>query len=309
MYKWFLATLLAITLVSCPDPTGTITDISLSSDATILKTNAVTNLTAVVSGTGGFSKAVKWSKSGGGNFDFTSGVKFVAPSIAGSTEITVASSQDPSKSKTMTISTININPNSSIATVSINPPISTTLNAGAVINLTSNVTGTGAFSTSVNWTKVGGNGTLSNVSSTSLTFTAPSQATGSSTILRATSVQDASKFGDLVLNINPKDTSPPKIVSATATNSTTVVVIFNEALDPTSVAANKFSIIATPALNVSAAVLAVNNTTVTLTTATQTPNVSYAVLADSSIKDAAGNNYVPGSDVTPNAASFTGFVP
>jgi hypothetical protein len=193
-----------------------------------------------------------------------------------------------------------------VTSVTITPPTSSTLNANTTINLVSVLVGTGSPNTAVNWSKVSGGGTLSNQANTSVTFTAP--ATASSTVIRATSVQDSSKFGEITLT-TIVDTTAPKIASTTPTNATTVVVVFNEPLAPASVAANKFTILGSPDLTVSNAVLSVNNTTVTLTTATQTANSAYAVLVSTSITDVAGNTYVPGQDVTPNAASFSGFNP
>ncbi len=309
MYKWSIAgLLLAATLVACPGPTGTITAVNVTATPPSINTGASSALTANVTGTGAFSSNVEWSiDSGGGSLAISgTGATFLAPSQAGSTTIKATSKQDSSKSGTVTVTVNAVNPSSAVTSVSITPPANSTLNTNATVNLVSVLVGTGSPNTAVNWSKVSGGGTLSNQAATSVTFTAP--ATASSTVIRATSVQDSSKFGEITLT-TVTDATAPKIASTTATNATTVVVVFNEPLAPATVTANKFTVLADPNLAVSNAVLSANNTTVTLTTQTQTANSAYALLVATSVTDAAGNNYIVGQDVTPNAASFSGFAP
>jgi hypothetical protein len=79
---------------------------------------------------------------------------------------------------------------------------STTLEAAGEIVLSSTVTGTNDFDSSVNWSIISGSGVLSGTSGSRVTFTAPSLNSSSVTRIRATSVQDTRKFGEIALNIN-----------------------------------------------------------------------------------------------------------
>jgi alpha-tubulin suppressor-like RCC1 family protein len=76
----------------------------------------------------------------------------------------------------------------------LDPATTTTLNAG--------VAGTGAFSDGVNWSIVGGTGTLTAATNSSVIFTAPNLNLPSTTIIRATSTQDPSKTATVSLAIN-----------------------------------------------------------------------------------------------------------
>ncbi len=84
------------------------------------------------------------------------------------------------------------------------------------------------------------------------------------------------------------DTTPPTVVSTTASSNTSVTVVFSEAIAGGNLATN-FSF-PSQGLNVSAASLAADNKTVTLTTSAQSA-ISYALLVSSSLTDLAGNAY------------------
>ena len=112
-------------------------------------------------------------------------------------------------------------PPPSVVSVVINQPSVTTLNAGQSVNLTAKVTFTTATTgESVTWSIVSGGGTLSNQSALGATFTAPSQASASITTIKATSVQDPSKFGTGELNINAAGSSTITAVTITPPSST-----------------------------------------------------------------------------------------
>ena len=335
--KWlFAAVLLTLATVACqtnqppppPPPPSVVSVVINPPSSTTLNAGQTINLTAKVTFTTATSgESVTWSKvSGEGTLSNVSalGVTLTAPSLpnASVTKIKATSVQDTSKSTTIDL---NINAASaSITAVTITPPANTTLNAGATLNLNAVVTGTGTFNNAVTWELLvasGKPGTLTNQTSTSATYTAPSQVSNGTVTVRATSVQDTGKVADLVLNITGTgggDTTPPKIQTTTATSSTTVTVLFNEALDPSTVVAGQFRIIDSSSgvtfVPVSAASLSVDGKTVTLTTAAQTPNAPYAVLvnnvdAEVKVTDVAGNQYVPGQDVNSFSASFNGFAP
>ncbi len=84
------------------------------------------------------------------------------------------------------------------------------------------------------------------------------------------------------------DTTPPTVVSTIATNNTSVTVVFSEAIAGGNLATN-FSF-PSQTLSVTAASLAADNKTVTLTTSAQSA-ISYALLVGSSLTDLAGNAY------------------
>ncbi len=319
MYKRSIAALLLVsTLIACPAPVPSSTAISLTpSGSASVNTSATLNVSALVTGTGSFNNAVTWSKiSGGGSISPTTGssTTFTAPATADSTVVRATSVQDTTKSASITITTTAAG--SSITAVTITPPANTTLNAGATLNLAVTVTGSGSFNNAVTWSKVSGTGTLSNPTNTGATFTAVSQATSSSTVIRATSVQDSSKFNEITLNTNAQasgDTTPPKISVTTAISSTTVHVTFDEPLAPASIVTEQFKIGLPSDLAVTNAVLSsTDNKTVILTTAVQVKNQPYAVVvnnvaAATKVTDLAGNQYQTGVDVNSFSASFDGF--
>jgi hypothetical protein len=334
--KWLCAAvLLTIATVACqttppppPPPPSVVSVVINDPGVTTLNAGQSINLTAKVTFTTATSgESVTWSiVSGGGTLTNKTalGVTFTAPSLATAsiTQIKATSVQDTSKSFT---GDLNINAVSNgITSVVITAPANTTLSAGATLNLNAVVTGTGTFNNAVSWELLvasGKTGTLTNQTATSATYTAPSQVSNGTVTVRAISVQDTGKVADLVLNITGTgggDTTPPKIQTTTATSSTTVTVLFNEALDPASVVAGQFKILDVSSgvafVAVSAASLSVDGKIVTLTTVAQTPNAPYAVLvnnvaAEVKVTDVAGNQYVPGQDVNSFSASFTGFVP
>jgi Bacterial Ig-like domain len=99
------------------------------------------------------------------------------------------------------------------------------------------------------------------------------------------------------------DTTPPTVVSTTAKSKTSVEVVFSEAIIGGNVASN-FSF-PSQGLSVSAASVAADNKTVTLTTSSQTTNDQYSILVSSSITDVAGNAYNLGLQNS-FALNFTG---
>jgi len=108
--------------------------------------------------------------------------------------------------------------------------------------------------------------------------------------------------GDISLTNCPA----PKVVSATASDATTVVVTFDRNLKDTSVMTDgsQFTIMdSSTSLSVTAA--AVSGRTVTLTTGTQTGGTSYTVTVANTVTDLLDN----GIDATANTATFSGYIP
>ncbi|MFY0571408.1 chitobiase/beta-hexosaminidase C-terminal domain-containing protein [Archangium lansingense] len=93
----------------------------------------------------------------------------------------------------------------------------------------------------------------------------------------------------------------PKVTSATATSSTSVVVNFDRHVDPASVLANGSQFTITNGLVASAAT--VTGRQVQLTTSTQVGGTGYTVTVASSVKDTAGG----GVDAAANNANFNGY--
>lgn len=93
----------------------------------------------------------------------------------------------------------------------------------------------------------------------------------------------------------------PKVVSAAATSATAVRVVFDGALDTTSVANSGAQFTIAPTLAVTAASAA--GSEVTLTTAAQASGTSYTVTVAATVKNAAGT----GVDGAHNSATFTGY--
>jgi trimeric autotransporter adhesin len=118
----------------------------------------------------------------------------------------------------------------------------------------------------------------------------------------------ASILGSLLLTLlvacppstAPGDISPPTVLGTSAKNNTSVVVIFSEAVVGGNVSSN-FNI---SNLNISAANVATDGKTVTLTTSSQTLQ-TYALTVSTIITDLAGNAYNSKYDL-PIAKSFIG---
>lgn len=93
-------------------------------------------------------------------------------------------------------------PNSGVSSVSVTAS-SMTISAGATTNLTATVTGTGNFSPNVTWSVVSGGGTLTNITPTTATYTAPSVTTTTSVLLRAVSTTDPTVKGEVSITVSP----------------------------------------------------------------------------------------------------------
>jgi alpha-tubulin suppressor-like RCC1 family protein len=204
--KWLLAPCIALlTLVSCGGgtPAPTIENLAMTTSSPTTVSGSSQVVFAEVNGTGAFNKAVTWSSSAGSFLHPTGSVnRFTAPTVTSNTNVTITATSvaDPGKTDTNLIVVTPIAASSSITAVTTSAT-SSTLNAAASTDLTAVVAGTSGFSNAVNWSIVSGTGTLSSASGSSISFTAPSLATASTTIVRATSVQDSSKSGVLSLSI------------------------------------------------------------------------------------------------------------
>jgi len=100
---------------------------------------------------------------------------------------------------------------------------------------------------------------------------------------------------NLVVN---NDTTPPTLLSASASNSSTVILNFSEQITQTT-AANSSNYSVNNGITVSSASLSSDGKTVTLTTSSHTAGLTYVVTANN-IKDPAGNLISP----TANSAQY-----
>ncbi len=187
-----------------PIPTSSsVTSVTASANTNILNAASQTILNALVIGKNGFSNAVNWSiVSGSGTLSAATGlsITFTAPSLpkASKTLIRASSDQDPSKS---TVLTLNINANtdnSTITGLTLSTPLNT-LKANEVGVITAQLTGTGTFDDSINWSIDSGGGTIAALSPSSINFTAPSLPDDNTTVIKATSAQDPTKTATITI--------------------------------------------------------------------------------------------------------------
>jgi alpha-tubulin suppressor-like RCC1 family protein len=196
--------LLAATLVACGGPQATIDSVKITTPTTMVSGSSQL-VFAEVNGTGAFNKNITWTTTAGTLSKTTgSAVTLTAPDvlIASSLTLSASSTTDPSKSDSVVI---NINPiptNSSVTSVAASAR-NNTINAASQTIVNALVQGTNGFSNLINWSIVSGGGTLSAVTGTSLTYTAPITYSPSKTFIRASSDQDPSKSALLTININP----------------------------------------------------------------------------------------------------------
>lgn len=123
-------------------------------------------------------------------------------------------------------------PISAILGVEVNAP-NPNMNALSSQTISATVSGTGTFNPAITWTLVSGTGTLSNQTNSSVLFTAAASNTASTSVVRASSVQDPSKFDSVILNIaaSPATSSITGVgitaskVNVRASESTTLMAV------------------------------------------------------------------------------------
>jgi len=209
--------LLSLTITGCgggasgnePAPTSSaISSVSLVCTPSTLSTNATSQCTAAVQGTGSYSSVVTWAANGG---TINASGRFIAPASAGTVTVTATSTQDPTKAGTAAI-TVQLTP-PTITSVSVScSPAAVIVSATSQCNAT--VQGTGAYSSAVTWTASGGTINPSGL------FTAPASA-GTVTVT-ATSTQDTTKTGTAAIIVR---LAPPTITSVSVTCDPATVII------------------------------------------------------------------------------------
>jgi alpha-tubulin suppressor-like RCC1 family protein len=202
--KLIVLWLLAATLTACGGPQATIDSLNITTFTTMVSGSSQL-VFAEVNGTGAFNKNITWTTTAGKLSKTTgSAVTLTAPEvlIASSLTLSATSTADPSKSDSVVINVNPIPTNSSVTSVAASAK-NYSLNAASQTIVNAVVLGTNGFSNAINWSIVSGGGTLSAVTGTSLTYTAPITYSPSKTFIRASSDQDPSKSALLTININP----------------------------------------------------------------------------------------------------------
>jgi hypothetical protein len=159
----------------------TITSVQVTCNPSIVNTNATSQCSATVQGTGSYSSAVKWSASEG---TINSSGLFTAPASAGTVTVTATSTQDSTKSGTASVTVQLTPPTITSLQVTCNP---STVNTNATSQCNATVQGTGSYSSAVAWSASEGTINAGGL------FTPPASA-GTVTVT-ATSTQDSTKSG------------------------------------------------------------------------------------------------------------------
>ncbi|MBB5056540.1 alpha-L-arabinofuranosidase [Granulicella aggregans] len=185
---------------------STITAVSIACGSSSVSAGATVACTPSVTGTGSYSSGVTWSTSAG---SISAAGVLTAPTTGTSVTVKATSTQDTTKSATATIA---VTPSSSVTKLTVACAASTLAPSGAT-TCGATVTGTGSYSSAVNWTTSAGTITSGGV------FTAP--ASGTSATITATSAQDSTKSSSSTISISsPLVISNP--VTSASTNSITV---------------------------------------------------------------------------------------
>ena len=208
-------------------PIPTIASVSVACSPSSILTTQTSVCTPTVTGTGNFISSVTWSVSPNGIGAINSAGLFT-PTGAGTATITATSSQDTTKSG---LAAITVTVPSTITTVSIvcSP---TSILTTQTSTCTPTVSGTGSYSSSVNWSvSPSGIGAVS--SSGVFTPAAPGTAT-----ITAVSTQDSTKSGNAIVTV----TIPPTITSVSvACSPTSILTTQSSACIPTVNGTGNFS--------------------------------------------------------------------
>ncbi|MDR3745797.1 MAG: putative Ig domain-containing protein [Acidobacteriaceae bacterium] len=176
--------------------TVTLTPISVAITTTpvTLVAGATETFGAIISNDITPSAGVTWSSSVG---SITAGGVYTAPTpvSTASAIITATSKTDPSKSATMTVT---------LTPVVVTIPFAPVAIAGAATEaITATLTGDTTLNAGVTWSITSGGGTLSAVTTTSVTYTAPLPVTTANAVITATSKTDPSKTATLTIPLIP----------------------------------------------------------------------------------------------------------
>jgi Astacin (Peptidase family M12A) len=178
-----------------------ISSVTANANASQLLGTQSATLSGTVNGTGTFNSNLTWSiLSGGGSLSASSGssVSYTAADITSNVTAIIRATSVGDASKTSDI-TIQVSPRSVVTGVSVTGNMS--LASGAATTLFASVSGSGSYSSNVNWSVVSGGGSVSSSTGTSVTYTAPILGSNSTAVIRAISAQDASKSGSVSISV------------------------------------------------------------------------------------------------------------
>lgn len=211
--KYLLGTVVSILLLACSGagggggntpPAPTITSVSVTPTSPSLLPNGTQVFTAMVAGTGSFSSGVQWSSPAGSFSNATANpTTFTAPATGGTYTVTVASTQDLTKTASAVVTV-------SAVTAVLVSPSTAALVFGATQQFDATVLGTGPYGPSVAWSSSGGSITVNGL------YTAPAVA-GTYTVT-ATSVHDGSKSGSATVTVSAPSTITGVAVSPATAN-------------------------------------------------------------------------------------------
>jgi phosphatidylinositol-3-phosphatase len=181
----------------------TITSVAVACAPSTIATNATSQCTATVQGTGNYSTTIKWSTSGG---TISSSGLLAPPASAGNLTVTATSTEDTTKSGAASVVVQSTTSPPTITSVSVACAPST-----IAPNATSQCTATGSYSSAVTWSS-----SLGAVNATGL-LAAPA-AVGSVTVA-ATSVQDPAQSGEATVTVQSVTPQSKHVVVVMEENS------------------------------------------------------------------------------------------
>jgi len=197
----------------------TVTSVSISCSPTSVQSGQTSQCSATVTGTGSYNSSVTWSASAG---TINSSGLFTAPAAAATVTVTATSTEDTSKSGNTSVTVTTAPPTITSVSVSCSPP---SVETGQTSQCAATVTGTGSYSSAVNWSVddiQGGNSTAGTISISGL-YTAPSAVPSTNPVtVTATSVADTTQYGSASVTVTA---APASGASAGTTDANGLVTL------------------------------------------------------------------------------------
>jgi hypothetical protein len=215
-----------ITATSKTDPTKTVTitvtlnpiSVAITTTPVAMVAGATQTFAATVTNDVTPSAGVTWTASVGA---ITAAGVYTAPTpvTTATATITATSKTDPSKSNTATVT---------LTPIAVTIPTTPTAIAGAATEaITATVSGDATLNAGVTWSITSGGGTLTAVTTTSVTYNAPLPVTTATAVITATSKTDTTKTATITIPLTP--ISVGAITPATVNLGTTSTQAFTGA--------------------------------------------------------------------------------
>lgn len=263
--------------VTTSAPVAGVTSITLVSTIYSITTLQTANLLATVTAVNGGSTAVTYSFTGPASLGGSGLTRTLTPTGPGQITVTATSVQDSTKTASVSISVTQGNLVSTV-TLTGSP---TTGSPFAIVNLTATVTGAGTYSPVVTLELVSGPGAVATGASfgaiTNGTLTYGATPTTGTTVVRARSVADPSKFADLTVPLAVDSLVTGVVVTPQTSmtvpgNTFTATAVVNPSGRPQNVTWTVTSGPATLSLNAGLPTFAVTGTGSIVITATSVAN-------------------------------------